>query len=170
MILIREKDLLFQFPDSWDACKYDDWSYYRKRFQRTCDSKAVDILALSPLQGGTLWLIEVKDYRRHRRQKPISIWDEMAFKVRDTLAGVFAAGRNADHDGEKGFARKCATSKRLRIVLHLEQPNKTSRLFPRTFNPANIEVKLKTLLKAVDAHPKVVDRIEAHVVLGWSVR
>jgi len=73
MTSIEEGGLVFQFPDGWVASKYDAWTCYRKHFQNLCDSKAVDILALPPESDGTLWLIEVKDYRHSRRQKEISI-------------------------------------------------------------------------------------------------
>jgi hypothetical protein len=61
--------LSFTFDDDWQASKYDDWSFYRHRFQRIRNEvKAVDILAISPER--TVWFIEVKDYRRHPRSKP----------------------------------------------------------------------------------------------------
>lgn len=87
MTSITEGGLVFLFPDDWAASKYDAWTCYRKRFQKIGDSKAVDILALTPASEGILWLIEVKDYRRNRRQKEIPIVDEVAHKVRDTLPG-----------------------------------------------------------------------------------
>jgi len=169
MSIITEGDLIFEFPESWETSKYDDWAYYRKQFQNTCDSKAVDILALAPERGGTLWMIEIKDYRQNRRTKKISIWDEVTQKVRDTLAGILAAGVRALEDEEARFARRCARARNLRVVLHLEQPAKTSKLFPRVFNSANIQLKLKSMIKAVDAHPRVVDR-KMHDMLGWSVK
>jgi hypothetical protein len=169
MTSIEEGGLVFQFPDGWVASKYDAWTCYRKHFQNLCDSKAVDILALPPESDGTLWLIEVKDYRHSRRQKEISIFDEMAQKVRDTLAGLLAASVNASVDEEKQFARKCCRRRRLRVVLHLEQPAPASRLFPRPFDPANVQLKLRTLLKGVDPHPRVVDRGLLPAGLGWQV-
>ena len=57
---ITEEGLAFNFPDGWEATKYDNWAYYRNQFQNTCDSKAVDILALEPGGGTTLWIIEIK--------------------------------------------------------------------------------------------------------------
>ena len=169
MTSITEGGLVFLFPDDWAASRYDAWTCYRKRFQKIGDSKAVDILALTPASEGILWLIEVKDYRRNRRQKEIPIVDEVAHKVRDTLAGLLAASVNATVDEEKQFARKCCRSRRLRVVLHLEQPEQTSKLFPGPFDPANVQLKLRTLLKGVDPHPRVVDRGSSPALLGWQV-
>lgn len=165
---ITEGGLAFDFPDSWEATKYDDWAYYRNRFQNTCDSKAVDILALEPGRGTTLWIIEIKDYRRNRRTKGISLWGEVSQKVRDTLAGILAAGAMAPDDAEAQFARQCRRARMLRVVLHLEQPSKISKLFPRAFNPADVQSKLKRCIKAVDPHPRVLDRRGKYAV-GWTV-
>jgi hypothetical protein len=56
----------------------------------------------------------------------------------------------------------------LRVVLHLEQPATHSKLFPRAIDPANVLMKLRQLVKAIDPHPLVV---ETHQMasLSWSV-
>lgn len=90
MPTILESELTFQFPDEWQVTKFDQWSFCRKQFQYVCGgSKSLDILAIGPHRS--LWLIEIKDYRRHRRTKAIDIADEVAFKVRDTLAALLPA-------------------------------------------------------------------------------
>ena len=169
MTRIREGFLVFEFPDGWDASKYDAWTFYRKHFQKTSDSKAVDILAFAPQRGGTLWMIEVKDYQQNPRKKKIAMHDEVTQKVRDTLAGILAASVRASGDEERRFARKCIRARNLRVVLHLEQPKKTSKLFPRAFNTANLQLKLHSTIKAVDAHPKVVERRKLHSSMDWGV-
>ena len=73
---IEEGDLTFSFPDHCEAGKYEEWSYYRNRFQSVAGgSKAVDILCLS---DDAAWLIEIKDYRQHPRLKLVDIGDEVA--------------------------------------------------------------------------------------------
>ncbi len=68
MQTIDADGLSFEFPDSWQAVKYDDWSFYKNRFIKMNDGiKAVDIAAFDG--NNTLWLIEVKDFRQHGRQK-----------------------------------------------------------------------------------------------------
>jgi hypothetical protein len=48
-------------------------------------------------------------------------------------------------------------AKKLRVVLHLEQAALHSPLSPRKFALANVQQKLKQLVRAVDAHPVVME-------------
>lgn len=122
----------------------------------------MDFLAFEP-QDRTLWLIELKDFRRHTRTKGISLWNVVAIKARDTLAGLFAAKIEIGH-ADHAFARRFMTAAKLRVVLHLEQPTMHSKLFPQTYDPADVQQKLKQLVRPIDAHPFVVDlRNMAHV-------
>lgn len=164
--ILTEGALTFNFPENAMSSKYDEWSHYRNHFQRTCDSKAVDIVFAN---DGNAWLIEVKDYRRHARTKPTDLGQEIATKVRDTLAGLVSAKLNATDSDEKRMAGQLLLARRLHVVLHLEQPNKHSKLFPRAIDPADVELKLRTLLKAIDPHPKVVDRNSLHHTMNWTV-
>jgi hypothetical protein len=154
MCKLQEGRLEFRFPDKWRATAYDKWPFYNNRFKDCCGgSKAVDILALG---DNVLWLIEVKDYREHPRTKEMLVWDEMAIKVRDTLAGLVSASL-AEGDPHKSIAAQDLRAKRLRAILHFEQPSKHSKLFPRAFDPEKIRQKLRSLLKPIDAHPRVVE-------------
>ena len=167
MPAINEGQLTFQFPVNWEASKYDDWSFYLNQFQSVCGgAKAIDVLALSPERCA--WLIEVKDYRVHPRTKPSELPIEMACKVRDTLAALPCARVNANASDEKDLAGRALESKSLRVVLHLEQPARHSRLFPRAIDPAAVEQKLKQLLKGVDAHPRVLETGQMRSV-PWTV-
>ena len=167
MTEIEEGDLTFSFPDHCEAGKYDEWSFYRNQFQSVAGgSKAVDILCLS---DDAAWLIEIKDYRQHPRQKLIEIDDEVASKVRDTLAGLAAATANANNPDEQGLARRALQRRRWRVALHLEQPDARSRLWPR-FSVANVLLKMRTKVKAVDAHPVVLDRETRHPNVPWTVQ
>ena len=131
-------------------------------------SKAVDILCLA---DGVAWLVEIKDYRRHQRTNPLDLCDEVATKVRDTLSGLAAASANANDADEKTLARPAFSMHRWRVALHLEPPNVTSGLWRQAINPANIILKLrKGLLKAIDAHPAVVDRQTLPPGIPWTVR
>ena len=99
MTTISDGKLAHTFPAGWKATKYDDWAFYRNRFVNSCGgNKAVDFLAHSP-QDRTLWLIELKDYRQFPRTKDgtLELWDEVALKARDTLAGLFAAKVDTAH-------------------------------------------------------------------------
>jgi hypothetical protein len=168
MTTIREGKLSFTFVNLWNVSKYDGWSHYRNQSINVCGGmKAIDVLALEP--KGCCWLLEVKDYREHPRIKVINLADEMAEKVRDTLAGLVAAQFCANDDNEKHSARQALRAKSLKVVLHLEQPAKHSKLFPRAINPAAVLQRLKQLVKAIDPHPLVVEMATMRN-LPWSVR
>lgn len=182
--------LKFEFPNNWEAEKVDDWSFSRKQFQTLgqgvrlacggckkqlrcaeCDAqfvtgnKVVDIVAL---RGSVAWLIEVKDYRRNPREKSIQLSDEVAIKVRDSLALLVAAAANANDAGQKTFARRAVGCESLRVILHLEQIDKPSKLFPRDFRPRDVEGKIRRLVKCIDPHAVVADTNDMRR-LEWSV-
>jgi hypothetical protein len=158
----------FEFEDTWTVGKFDDWTFYRKQFSRMWNGiKSIDLLAYDP-HARTLWLIEVKDYRSHPRTKVISLADEVAHKVFDTFAALLPAAANATVAEEKKLARESLASKRIRVVLHLEQPAKTSTLRPRAIDPANVRQELKRLLKPIDPHVLVAESRQLGS-LAWTV-
>lgn len=165
---IAEGALTFTFAPGAEASKYDDWSFYRNQFQQGCfkDNKAVDLLCEL---NRSAWLIEVKDYRVHPRTKAVDLADEVAIKVRDTLAGLVAASVGANDPVERAFARRMVRAQRMRVVCHIEQPAKVSRLRPRVIEPDKLKLKLRTLLKAIDAHPIVMDRSSTAANVPWVV-
>jgi hypothetical protein len=76
---------------------------------------------------------------------------------------------NANESDEKSFAKKILQSKSIKVVLHLEQPEKHSKLFPRAIDPAAVKQSLKRQLKAIDAHPSVVDKNNLSANMDWTV-
>lgn len=168
MIEIIEGSLVFSFSDDATVSKYDEWSFYRNQFNAAFGGmKAVDLLYVAKRRT---WLIEIKDYRTSRRTKTIDLGEEIALKIRDTLAGLCAAQCNANDEKEKTTAAAALKNQTLKIVLHLEQPLKHSKLFPRAIDPAKIKQKLKQLLKSVDPHPVVVDQMTLMPAMEWTVR
>ncbi len=188
---ITEGELTFTFPEGWKATKADDWSFYRNQFAKRFDGirlackkcnaevrcrecntaktigvKAVDILAIDPRSAA--WLIEVKDYRRNRRTKAIDMADEVAVKVRDSLAMFLAASKNATVPSEISAAAAVGSSPAIHVILHVEQVRKPSKLFPRAINPANVKQRLKQLIKFVDPHPRIVET-RAMCGVSWTV-
>lgn len=163
-ITLIEGSLSFELEQVNFAEKYDDWRHYRNVFNSACESsKAVDFLVS---KAGTLWLIEVKDYRRHLRTKPSNLADEVMLKVRDTMAGLVSTAFVGMDSGEKSTSRSALSHRKLRILFHLEQPSKPSRLFPMSVDPADILMKLKQRLRFADYHPIVVDRATFPASLG----
>lgn len=166
-ILLEEGSLTFSFSQGCDATAYDKWSFVRNRFQSLCGgSKAVDFLCMD---YGVLWLIEVKDYRRPGTIKPSNLPLDVAKKVRDSITGLVAARCNATEPHEQQFAQRALQATRLKVVLHVEQPQKPSKLFPRAVDPSDLKSKLKKLLKAVDAHPEIIDQNNIKPSMRWTV-
>jgi hypothetical protein len=158
MPVFHEGKLIFTFPDSGKTSQYDQWTHYRQQFNKAFGgAKAVDFIHVET-GDKTAWLIEVKDYRVHPRTKLIDLPNEIAEKIRDTLAGLVSAQCQANDAGEKNMARDFLRCRKLRVVLHLEQPKKPSRLRPQAIDPSQVQQKLKGLVKAIDAHPLVIDR------------
>lgn len=190
MPTITEGQLRFEFPDGWQASKFDEWSFYRNQFNRlasaeivcsNCErelicsvcgakrvagTKGVDILALQTTQ--TCWQIEIKDYRTTRVGTFESLADEVALKVRDTMSALVAARLNAHDADEKRTAASALRCRSLRVVLHLEQPVLRSRLQSKATRRANVLQRLKQLIKAIDAHPIVVD-LDSSANVDWNV-
>lgn len=139
----------FSFPAGWQVLKYDDSSFHRNQFQSFAGgSQAVDAVALSP--AGECWLIEVKDYRKSRRSKPGTVFSEVAGKVRATLAGMATARIRANDADEQQFCCDALHASALRVALHLDQPDHSSRLFRRVIDPRTAVTQLRRELRAVD--------------------
>ena len=194
MMVITEGALTFTFPAGWEASKFDEWAFYRRQFSRlsglraTCGAKncgaeltcvacgkpastgtkAIDILAIE--QKSCCWCIEIKDYRLGRRTKTVDLADEVAIKVRDSLAGLAAAAAaaNANDESAKNQAISALACRRFRVVLHLEQPAKHSKLVRRAINPANVQLRLRQLVKGIDPHALVVETTRMNGVT-WTV-
>lgn len=159
--------LIFKFPENINAIRYDKTTFYKEHFQKSFHgSKAIDIICFNNNQ---IWLIEVKDFRLHERRKPIPLAEEIGLKVRDSLAGLLASAYNANVDSEREFARKAIRKKRIRVVLHLEQPRHRSRLRPDYQNPVHLIDKLRRYLRGIDSKPYVVDRNNLKPEMSWKV-
>ena len=151
MTTLQEGDVEFEFHEGCQASHYDRWAFFRNQFSHLTGTKAVDFLCINHCYT---WLIEVKDYRHHPRTKPSELHEEVATKVRDTLAGLAAARANAVDPAERKMARKALT-KRWRVALHLEQPGRPSKLRPKIIDPANLKMKLRQVVRPIDPHPEV---------------
>lgn len=156
MDTIKEGRLTFSFSAGCAASRYDEWRFYRKHFNSVArSSKAVDIICITE---NVVWLIEVKDYCHHSRDKDLGIVDEIEMKMRDTLAGLAAASANAD-DPEKKFAQQALAVHHWRVILHLELPNRPLSIHPQpTEGLANTadNIRRQKTLRAIDKQPMVV--------------
>lgn len=192
MPIIIEEGLEFTFTKEWEASQFDRWSFYRGQFARfgdceivcskegcrgvarcgVCNTKriagnrGVDILAIGP--KSVCWLIEIKDYRKTRVTNFTSLADEVALKVRDTLSCLVAAHLNANHEAEKTRAEQALGCSSMRVVLHLEVPPINRTLSPANTQRANVQQRLRQLVKAVDARARVVS-IDDFAEDAWTV-
>lgn len=173
---ISEDKLEFVFPEDWQVINYDNPkdknTFYNKHFKKFAEiqgeegNKAMDIVAFAP-KGESLWLIEVKDYRVNRREKG-DIFIEVARKVRDTLAGLRLAQRNPGNDIYE-FAKQAATKSEIRVVLHLEQPEKPSKTYPLIVQRANARQKLRQAVHLADPHPWFCEMSKMPLDCPWQV-
>lgn len=166
MTTIQEDALTLRFPAAWRVFKYDETSFYRNHAQGLAGSKAVDVVAHEPV-ANTLWLIELKDYRAHRREKSSELLDEVAIKVRDTVAGIALAQRRTGN-AFGAFAATLGIGTALRVALHLEQPTKPSKLYPAVTDRGNHRLKLRQKLRLVDPHAVVCEIGAMPPGLGWT--
>jgi len=156
--------LTFEFRNGWKAEKYDDWTFYRKKFQSVAGgARAVDVVALQPRE--CCWLIEATDLSGAHKTSVAGLADEMAVKVRDTLAGLAAARFRADGD-EKRYANDSLDTTRLRVVLYVKQPEPASAMFSTRLELADVKQKLMQKIKAIDPKLQVVESDEN---IDWTV-
>lgn len=142
--------LTFTFPALWTASKFDEWNFYRHHFSRQSTGiKAVDAIAIDSERRA--FLIEVKDYRHPETGKPSELPGAIANKVLHTLAAMLPAKLYA-LDEERRVASAVLKAVALRVVVHIELPR---RHLP-VVDLADVRQKLERLLRAIDAHPKVV--------------
>jgi identified by metaGeneAnnotator len=161
---IKEGELEFIFSEDVFPTKYDGWVHYRKQFKDKCykDNKAVDFIVYN---SDKAWFCEIKDFRQNDRNKEkIPLCDEIALKVRDTLAGLVSAKLRANNTEEKNFAKEVLTRSTINIILHIEQPNNSPY-----YNLSDLKDKLRQLLKAIDPHVKVMNRTHSFPNIPWSV-
>lgn len=163
---LQEGQLTFTFPDDWVASKYDAWAFYRNQFvKQLAGIQAVDFIAIDP--RGTTYLIEVKDYRHPNTDKPSQLAQTIANKVLMTLAALLPCRLNGTDASEQATAKRTLNCKRLRVVVHIEQPKGRMPIV----DLADLRMKLKQVVRAVDAHPKVATmQTMTDRGLGWSVK
>ncbi|MDR5818391.1 hypothetical protein QCE62_32740 [Caballeronia sp. LZ033] len=155
--------LTFTFPQTWQVSKYDEWSFYRLSFARQGEGiKAIDVLAIT--ETNVAFFIEVKDYRHPDTEKPSHLPEAIASKVLHTLAAMLPAKLRANVDSERQLASAILACDSLSVIAHLEQPQNHRPVV----DPADIQQKLRRLLRAVDAHPKVVSKSNLRG-LNWTV-
>ncbi len=165
---VVEGKLTFTFPNSWQVVKYDETSFYKKHFQKLGASRCVDIVAFETEVDDQLWLLEVKDYRQNKRTKTEDLFLEIARKVRDTLANLYLAQRHEEADCYD-FAQLASRKQTIRVVLHLEQPQKPSKLYPQVVSHTNAQIKLRQVVRVADPHALFCEIAKMPAQCQWTV-
>lgn len=162
MLSISEGSFNYDFPDDWTASKFDKDPFYLKHFQSFgAGVQAVDVLAFS---NDELWLIEQKDYRQGQDQESAinanDLFMVMASKVLGTLACLVSARSlgTSNESASHQLATEALLRKKVRCVLHIEQPTKPSTLFPQVIDPKNAKDKFKRVMKSVDPRAVIGDK------------
>lgn len=120
--LVFEGNLQFEFDERWAVpiLEWDKHAAYRRGIKEAGNSKAVDFIGV--YDGRLVYLIEVKDYRIHRRTKTENLQAELVFKVRDTIAGLVGSGRRSEHEKLcKPYLEAILKPHKLTVVLWIEQ-------------------------------------------------
>lgn len=126
-IILKEGRLIFLFDDSFQqAKKYDELEFYRLHFCRIQETKAVDIICID---SENTYLIEIKDYSHHSRTKTEPLHQEIAKKIRDSIAGLYWASKMTlpALARESEFAKR-ALEHDMKLVFHCEVPIKMKDL------------------------------------------
>ena len=165
-----DQTLHFHFEDNWKVVKYDETPYYKTQLknQRSCKInkkdksvisglKGVDLVALQP-QDNTLYLIECKDYRLHSRKKNLHPVEEFYQKTMDTLAGLLPSALcGTSGDPNTRMLKHWFVVPNIYGCFPFEQAETTNKLMPRAYDIADLQQKLRGLLKAIDPYVLVVD-------------
>ena len=108
-MVIKESRVEFTFPDSYEAVKFDETAFYRKRYNHVEGSKGVDVVAGDK---ETYYIIEVKDCSRtaedqdkwrrayHGLQDMNSLANEIVQKVAHTCACMYGASTFGDRTSD----------------------------------------------------------------------
>ncbi len=136
-----EQDQVFIFPEDWQVEAYESTDHAKKTMQnfrfhvrverhpqeiwsaKKIAQVPIDFVAIIPATK-TLLLIEVKDYRRRIPNEsvlPSHLADQVAWKTRDTLAGLAIAASRTTSDLHT-FAQQAMTCSKIRVVLDLRWP------------------------------------------------
>jgi len=169
MTELQEGRFVYRFPVRWQAVKWDETGFHRKQFQSFGGaSKAAEFVSF-PEDSDELWLIECKDFRPSGRKKATDLCDEIAQKIKATLAGLVCA-RNAEDALIRRFSRMALKKTQIRCVVHWEHPLKPHRLWPKeNMSRATMRAKLRQRLQATDPNTELGNQQQLNAILPWQI-
>jgi hypothetical protein len=145
-----EGSLELRFDDPWIQLKWDDCPAYRKGIEKLQNTKSVDYLAR--LKKRRLRLVEIKDFVGHQRDNQSRVGEnlaqEVAEKVRDTLAGLVGARRSFPDEIEwKTWLELLSDGVNLDVVLWLEEESFPKTTYGKRRKAARLALKQKLKAK-----------------------
>jgi hypothetical protein len=160
---VKEGVFTYRFPPGWTARKFDADAFYKKHFQNHAGgSKGVDVLGFANADDAdTLWLIEQKDYRQGVEREVLleDLFEAVAHKASATLACLVAArSRAQDGSASEMLASAALLKRRVRCILHIEQPAHRSRLFPVVADPKTLRDRFRRAVRAIDVRAEAGDK------------
>lgn len=129
---LTEQNITFIFEDNhWvDVRDFDKTNPDYNKIEKLNGTKAIDIIGYHRERG--IFLIEVKDFRRHRIENKeriikLELFEEVGQKVKDSLACILAAARNSTHDQvywKRQVDRILSQRRQVTVMLWMEEaPN-----------------------------------------------
>lgn len=171
----REGNLCFEFPEGWEVEKYDAWKFVKNDINgqylgfngiKDRGIRSVDFCAIDT--ESALWLIEVKDYRKSKKEYEDDFFTTICDKFLYSMSGLFAA-RYGAIGNEKEFAKKSGNTNALKFVLHLELPEATDTWDAATIDVKDVQDKMNQKFSRVAPNPLLVS-LKYPQNLPWSVR
>jgi hypothetical protein len=182
---ITEGDLVFTFDTEWTlVLKWDDTAAFKNGLcKQITGSKAVDFVGI---HGGTIFLIEVKDYRGSEhtpvtrntlRDGGDDLVTTVATKVRDTIAGLVGAAR-LDRTQDATLLAKALVDPKpeLCVALWIEHAATLPNVKPgvqalRNKARGGVEFdRLQAAVRWLGARAMICSRADAHRLPGLDVR
>ncbi len=162
MLIFKEQDREFLFPDGWEVLHYDEDNYRTKHLG---EHEAVDFVAISP--QGQLLLIEVKDFRGYSSQNREKITSGELFrsigkKVVATVAGLLAGHFRKQISSYERYAHKLADS---------SQPIRVLALIEHNYRPGDRAlIALTSKTDQLKGYVRWLDRAHALVMDGEQLQ
>jgi hypothetical protein len=170
---VKEGDLELTFDeDTWVVVKWDDHPAFQHGLRLHSGTKATDVAGV--LWNGAPWFFELKDFRGTRIENKARfdgpLAEEVAEKIRDTIAGVlWAVEREHEDDSVRRVAKATlGRTGRLTVVLWVEDDTG-----PTAAVASVLQQAIKQRLRFANAHVLVTSRtLEDHAcpIPGLEVR
>jgi len=150
MITIPEGRLRFQFPDEWDAIKFDDTQWHKQKMKNKLH--AMDILAIHQQQH---WWIEIKDCESFETENRPRMSTTDPTEVLDTRNWV----------DTKGWKKKVNVTRRKQYIVDEILEKLRDTLFSLSIANRENDVEVSSFSKFVNPSLKIT----IVLVLTWNI-